>query len=208
MNFISHLFLSGNDQGLIVGNFIADSVKGKRYIDYNPEVQVGILLHRRIDTFTDTHEIVKKSKRIFQPNFNHFSGIIVDIIYDHFLVSQWQKFSSEELITFSERVINILESNKSTFPLHPLQFLTYIKRYNRIEGYGRIETLKSVLNGMARRSSYKIRLEEAVTELKDHYDELKTDFNNFFPLLHQYSQEETQNLNTQYIFLRDGKSGS
>ena len=52
MNYLANLYLSGNNEDVLIGNFIADSVKGSKYKDYTSKIQQGILLHRQIDTHT------------------------------------------------------------------------------------------------------------------------------------------------------------
>ena len=93
MNFLAHIYLSGDNEELKIGNFIADSVKGKQYLEYPPGIIDGIVLHRAIDTFTDTHPIVSRSvERLFE-RYGHYSRVIVDILYDHFLAANWKDYS-------------------------------------------------------------------------------------------------------------------
>ena len=67
MNFLAHLYLSQDDINILIGNFIADHIRGNHYENFSKEIQQGIFLHREIDTFTDAHKIVRKStKRTFQ----------------------------------------------------------------------------------------------------------------------------------------------
>src|SRR5665213_700385 len=95
MNYLAHFFLSGDKENLILGNFIADSVKGKQIELYAEEIRVGIKMHRSIDFFTDTHAVTSRSKNLLRNEFNHYSGVIVDIFYDHFLAKNWNEFSDE-----------------------------------------------------------------------------------------------------------------
>ena len=74
MNFLSHLHLSGDSEGLIIGNYIADSVKGSAYNMFSNEIQKGILLHRKIDTFTDNHPTVEQSKKRLREKYKKYSG--------------------------------------------------------------------------------------------------------------------------------------
>ena len=83
MNFLAHIYLSGEDEGVTIGNFIADHVRGNHFGHYPKEIQLGIILHREIDTFTDTHEIVRESKRRLHERYRHYDGVIIDIFYDY-----------------------------------------------------------------------------------------------------------------------------
>ena len=103
MNFLAHTHLSQDNEDVIFGNFIADAVKGKSYLKYRKDIITGILLHRDIDTFTDRHPIVKNSKATVREHFGKYSGIVVDIYYDHFLAHNWEDYHSEELVRYSRR---------------------------------------------------------------------------------------------------------
>ena len=85
MNYLAHVYLSGSDQNIMIGNFIADSIKGSKYLEYPIAIQKGILLHRKIDSFTDHHPSFRNSTKKLHQRYGHYSGIIVDIFYDHFL---------------------------------------------------------------------------------------------------------------------------
>lgn len=93
MNYLAHIYLSGEDDQLKIGNFIADSVKGRKFIGFPHQVKNGIILHRAIDTYTDSHPVVKKSVHRLFPVYSHYSAVIVDILYDHFLAANWHEYS-------------------------------------------------------------------------------------------------------------------
>ena len=82
MNFLAHIYLSGDDKAITIGNFIADGIRGNDYKKFPKNIQTGILLHRRIDTFTDAHKTVRQSTKRLHKNYSHYSGVIVDILYD------------------------------------------------------------------------------------------------------------------------------
>jgi acyl carrier protein phosphodiesterase len=100
MNFLAHIYLSGHRDLIKIGNFAADGIRGKQYIDYPIEMQVGILLHRKIDQYTDQHSVFKKSCRRLYSSYGHYSRVIVDIYYDHFLAKNWRDYSYVSLKDF------------------------------------------------------------------------------------------------------------
>ena len=81
MNFLAHLYLSKNHTNILIGNFIADSIRGNQFTHLHPEIQQGIVLHRHIDTYTDAHPIVRKSKRRLHERYGHYDGVIIDLFY-------------------------------------------------------------------------------------------------------------------------------
>ncbi|MCF6183790.1 MAG: ACP phosphodiesterase [Bacteroidales bacterium] len=97
MNFLAHIFLSGDNEAVKFGNFTGDWVKGKSYNNFPREIQKGILLHRKIDSYTDSHNTVKKSILKIRPAYGKYSGVVTDILYDHFLAQNWQIYSESSL---------------------------------------------------------------------------------------------------------------
>jgi len=194
MNFLSHLFLSGNDEGLIIGNFIADSVKGSDHNKFPPEIQKGILLHRRIDTFTDTHPIVELSKERLRPQYRKYASVIVDVFYDHYLAANFPRYSSESLKEYVKRIYSIIERNYQLLPLKSAHFTEYMLRYNILEAYSRLEGIEQVLRGMAGRARFESNMEHSINDLKKDYTLFEDEFHKFFPDLQEY-------VNAQIILL-------
>lgn len=117
MNFLAHIYLSGDSDLVTIGNFMADGIKAKDYRKYEREIQIGILLHREIDTYTDAHPTVRKSTKRLHKKYGHYSGVIVDILYDHFLAKNWHRYSKIPLNKYVEDFYNSLEDNFDKLPL-------------------------------------------------------------------------------------------
>lgn len=182
MNFLAHAFLSGDDDDMLVGNFIADAVKGKKFRRYKEGIRNGILLHREIDTFTDRHPVFLRSKQRIQHRYDKFSGVIIDIYYDHFLAVDWDRFSGNELSEFALHVYKLMLEHYKLLPARSKRILPYMIIHNWLVGYSRFDDLQWVFNGMSRRSrKYNSGMEDAVDSLKEHYDAFREDFRAFFP---------------------------
>ncbi|NJO69419.1 MAG: DUF479 domain-containing protein, partial [Bacteroidetes bacterium] len=123
MNFLAHIYLSGDNDEIKVGNFVADWIKGQDFKRYSPEIQKGILLHRSIDSFTDNHPTIRKSKSRLSNNYGKYAGIIIDIFYDHFLASNWNTFSKTPLPVYAQEVYRLLEKYIDSFPLGIREFI-------------------------------------------------------------------------------------
>lgn len=186
MNYLAHLYLSGQSEHLMVGNFIADAVKGRQYKNYPDRVREGILLHRHIDTFTDNHEIVEISKRRLREKYHKYSSIIVDIYYDHFLAVNWNKYSETPLPAYSSTIYKLLQNNLDELPLKSVQFLSYMIRNNILCAYATIPGVQHVLEGMAYRASFQSNMENAAEDLTEHYEDFQKEFTEFFPLLQKH----------------------
>lgn len=187
MNYLAHLVLSQNREEIMIGNFIADSIRGRKYKDYPLEIQKGIILHRNIDTFTDQHPIVKQSKRRLHERYNHYNGVIIDIFYDHYLAKNWNTYSSIPLDKFSENFYKLLHTNYDILPDRIKDMLPYFEKYNWLYNYQFMEGMESVLEGMNRRTKFKSHMNLAINDLKEHYEDFENDFNLFFKDLISYS---------------------
>ena len=181
MNFLAHLYLSRHNEELMIGNFIADSVKGKNFDQYPEGVAKGIIMHRAIDTFTDNHSVFLKSVHRLQPKYRKYSGVIMDIFYDHFLAKNWKHYSEEELSDFTKRVHKIMILNRDIMPERTQHFLKYMLLNNIPMPYAEVEGIKKVLYGMSRRAKFESKMEESTGELVEHYGEFENEFTVFMP---------------------------
>ena len=187
MNFLAHIYLSGSNEKMMVGNFIADFVKGRAALEkFDGEIIRGIELHRAIDEFTDSHPIVTKSKIRLRPKYRHYSGVIVDVFYDHFLAKNWDRYHTEALPDFAERIYQTIEKHNSILPEGVNRMLPYMIRGNWLVNYSKPEGIHRALTGMSRRTPFESKMDEAIGDLIKHYDEFKTEFEEFFPVLESY----------------------
>ena len=198
MNFLAHIYLSGNNKMVTIGNFIADGIKSDAYKNYPADIQKGILLHREIDTFTDAHPIVRQSTKRLHKNYGHYSGVIVDILYDHFLAKNWNVYSSVKLKDFVENFYEDLEEHFEILPLRIQNLIPYMIADNWLYNYSKIEGIQRVLDGMNRRTKHVSKMNEATTELKKHYTEFQEEFTLFFNELIPFSKEKLIEINLNY----------
>lgn len=159
---------------------MADSIKGKKYRKYPAEIQVGILLHRHIDTFTDAHKTVRKSTKRLHKKYGHYSGVIVDILYDHFLAKNWKNYCDKPLDTYVQNFYDSLEDNFDILPLRIQKMIPFMITDNWLLSYASIEGITRVLEGMNRRTKHRSGMNEAVIELETFYAEFENEFTHFF----------------------------
>jgi len=180
MNFLAHLYLSGNDQELMVGNFIADGVKGAAYKNYSAGIAKGILLHRAIDDYTDKHPVFMQSVKRIRVEHGKFAGVIADIFYDHFLAANWENYSEIELPEYVNDVHELMLRHENIMPEKSRMFLKYMIRHNWLVSYASINGIGEVLYGMSRRTKYTNTMDKSVVTLEKHYDDFKNEFELFF----------------------------
>lgn len=196
MNYLAHIYLSGVDSDLRFGNFIADSVVGKEYESYPKSIQKGILLHRAIDTFTDQHPIFRKHTKLLFNDFGHYSRVIVDMFYDHFLASLWNNYHPQKLQHFSEDFYAQVILQEELFPFRMKKAFPHMRRNNWLLQYQTLEGLEIILGQMERRTTFESNLKASVKNLEDHYSIFKTDFETFFEEIQIFVSSEINNNKT------------
>lgn len=194
MNFLAHIYLSQNNDNIKIGNFIADSIRGKKYKKYPEEIQRGILLHRNIDTFTDAHPTVRKSTKRLHKNYGHYSGVIVDILYDHFLAKNWSQYSNVPLSDYVNSFYDLLEDNYDILPENIQRLMPYMIQENWLLRYASIDGIKATLEGMNRRTKNRSKMNLAIVELREFYDEFEAEFTSFFEELIEFSKAKLEEL--------------
>ena len=194
MNFLAHIYLSFDHPGISIGNFIADGLK-RQPLEYFPiDFQKGVMLHRAIDEYTDQHPIFKKScKRIFKVH-GHYSRVIVDIFYDHFLAVKWANYHSVPLEIFSQNFYTLLENHFEKLPFKTQHLFPYMKKQNWLVAYKKIEGIDQILKGMQRRTKFSAKLDEASKDLVMHYNDFENDFDSFFKELIIFSKASFETL--------------
>lgn len=194
MNFLAHIYLSGADEGITIGNFIADGIKGKKYLDYPEKIQKGILLHRGIDSFTDQHPIVRQSTARLHENYGHYSGVIVDILYDHYLAKNWDQYHSQPLDEYIQDFYELLRSSFEILPTRIRRMMPYMMSDNWLLSYATIPGISNILDQMNVRTKGVSKMNFAVLELEQYYTEFETEFTSFFKELIAFSENKLKEL--------------
>ena len=194
MNYLAHIYLSGDNELVTIGNFMADGIKGRDYKKYSADIQKGILLHREIDTFTDANPIVRKSTKRLHKRYGHYSGVIVDILYDHYLAKNWSQYSNIPLEDYIEDFYNSLDRHLDVLPPRILKIMPHLISDNWLQSYATIEGIQRVFNGMNKRLKNIDNMNEATNELEAFYEEFESEFTEFFDELSAFSQNKLKEL--------------
>jgi acyl carrier protein phosphodiesterase len=186
LNYLAHVFLSGLNEELLIGNFIADSVRGSQLQQYPAGIAAGIILHRQIDTFTDAHPVVHQTKNRLRPQYRKYAGVIADIYYDHFLAVNFHRYSSQPLADYTQEVYGLVQRYQSILPEKVQYFLPYMMEQNWLLNYANINGIRRSLTGLSRRTAFVSNMDTAATELENNYLLYEKEFQAFFPDLQAY----------------------
>jgi len=186
LNYLAHAFLSLNDIDIQIGNLIGDFVKGNKFQLYPEKIKQGILLHRRIDHFTDQHELVREAIAYFKPSIRLSGGIFVDILFDHFLANDERYFTEDQLGTFTIGVYDNLKQNELIFDDMMKQLFSHMTNNNWLYNYRQQEGLNRSIRGMCKRFPIIGNPDKALSIIDARYDELKAIYTSYFPILNQH----------------------
>ena len=192
MNYLAHSFLSFQNTDLIIGNFIADSIQGNRFDGLTEGIIKGISLHRKIDTYTDAHPVFLTSKHRFSKDFDKYSGVLMDIIYDHYLAKNFEQYSSLSLQNHADGIYDILKNNYDFLPEHAKRFYGYMTERNILFHYSSIEGIQTVLTHLSNLIRNRFELQLAIPILEANYQEIEEEFFIFFKDLQAFCKEQSE----------------
>jgi acyl carrier protein phosphodiesterase len=190
MNFLAHLYLAGNDEGLLIGNFIADGIRGKELDKYPDPIKRGIILHRKIDTFTDSHPVVRQTVSKLRKSSGKYAPVVSDVIYDHFLASLWKEYSPVSLKDYAHEKYTFLTLHKDEMPENMQELLKYMIRQNWLVHYAELKGIAKTLKSMSKRVHFANNMATAILDLESDYTSFSEDFRLFFPDMIAFVEKE------------------
>lgn len=198
MNYLAHAYLSFGEEKVLVGNFIADFVKGKMLLDYPPSITQGILLHREIDRYTDAYPLVRAGQSYLRPVFGHYSTVITDLFFDYFLGKNWSKFSDQPLDEFIEATYVTLENNSEYFPERFARMFYWMRKDNWLLYYKTLKGMQDSLTGLSKRTRFDSKMEIAHLALIEREAEFELIFFAFFKDLETFAQAKLIEIQSQH----------
>lgn len=190
MNYLAHLYLSGDNDFVKIGNFMADSIHGRSYEIYESNIKRGILLHRAIDSFTDTHPVYRKSKHRLHTKYGHYAGVIMDIFYDHFLAKNWNSYTTIPLEEFTISFYSLLDAHYEILTPKIKSIIPHLQHNNWLMCYASLAGMQTIMDQMQNRIKNRVPMHESIQDLQEHYAEFELEFTLFFEELQQYCNEK------------------
>ena len=181
MNFLAHLYLSGSNVDIRLGNFIGDYVKGKNLERFPEGIHKGITLHRAIDSFTDKHQATHSCKELLRPGYGRYSGVVVDVLFDHVLANEWSRYSQTNLKLYTRSFYYQMVQHYSLLPDRVKKFLPFMIQSNRLYSYRTQDGVKRAIEIMSSVTSLPENSAYAIETLSNNYEQFSSNFNSFFP---------------------------
>lgn len=183
MNYLAHLFLAQPTADSHMGNLLGDFRKGADISQYNQQILRGLDNHYLVDKFTDQHATTKAMKQLFKPQYRRFSGIAIDVMYDHFLIQHWTAFHAESFERFKAQSYVKLRERQSIMPPRMHTVIGKITQDDWFEHYREADSVYVAIGNIARRIRFKNDFERSVEDIDLHYEKLEQSFLEFFPQL-------------------------
>ena len=194
MNFLGHIYLSGPDTELAIGNLVADQIKGNRISELPDKIKSGIVLHRLIDEFTDNHISYKKCVRELFPKYRHYSRVIIDMYFDHFLATNWDNFHKTPLKIYSNSFYEKLEKSCFYFNDQVQYFICNLINQKWLEKYSNLKDLEVILKQMERRTKFPSKLAASTYDLIEKYTYFESHFFHFMEDVTFFSKNKLKDL--------------
>lgn len=200
MNHLAHLYLSSDSEEEMVGQFIADAVKGNDFNLYGPNIRNGILLHRWVDSFTDTHDLVKGLRAKYRPKLGLYSGVLIDLVFDYYLAKDFQIHSGRDLAEFQQFTFHVLNKHEDVFPEKMKKYFFHMKDKEFMMKYAHSEGMSAIVKQMGMRIPRGEALIEAGDFFLDHVEVASNYFPDFFvELKHEFQLKRMNLLNENKI---------
>ena len=191
MNFLAHIYLSGSNEDLRFGNFIADFIRGNKLNQFSVGVQKGIQLHRAIDTFTDQHPIFRKHCKLLYPEHGHYARVIMDVVYDHFLAAQWKRYHTDTLENFADAFYLATADRIYDLPVKMQGMFATMHKQNWLLQYATVKGLENILMHMSKRTSFPAHFDRAIPTIQQEKAQMLPQFYDFFEELCLFSKNHS-----------------
>ncbi|SOE24019.1 Acyl carrier protein phosphodiesterase [Spirosomataceae bacterium TFI 002] len=187
MNYLAHVFLSGDDPEVLIGNILEDFTKGRidhpRNDIYSPNIKVGLGLHRLIDHYIDTSSLIKDIKELFYPSFSKYTPAVLDVLFDYFLIKNWETYSDQNFDEFRLITYQKFEDNWEKLPDSMRKLVRSMIEYDWLKEYGTYESLTYVMGRFSIKAKTDYDFRKAVPIMIENEKYINDIFNKFFPLM-------------------------
>jgi len=187
LNHLAHVFLAPDSPEARVGSILGDFTRGVDLSALPASVRQGVRHHRAVDSYTDHHPDVLASKQVFSRQRRRFAGVALDILYDHFLLKHWERFSAIDQDAFIRRIYSELQAKEHLMPDKMARVTRRMVWNDWFGAYQDLENIGYALDRVAGRIRFSNQFTGMITEIRAHQDELEQNFLSFFPDLQEFA---------------------
>ena len=155
------------------------------------------MLHRSIDSFTDSHEATRHAKEVFRPVYRLYSGAVMDVLYDHFLATDDAEFTEASFFSFSQEVYGTLDKHTDQLPEYFARIFPSMKQHNWLLNYRQRQGTQRSLAGLVKRAAYLTESDTAFQLFEKHYDFLKECYHNLWGDIKPFARQQLEILQNE-----------
>ncbi|MEX1228373.1 MAG: ACP phosphodiesterase [Marinobacter sp.] len=190
MNHLAHLFLARPTVESRVGNLLGDFAQGLDVKSLAAPVKAGLINHRKVDAYTDSHPDVIACKRLFSSQRRRFAGVALDVLYDHYLLRHWDIFTNLSRQAFIGSVYRDLEAGRYLMPPKMAAATAHMIDHDWFNSYTDLENIGYALDRIAGRIRFRNDFGGIIEEIRAHDAVLEEHFLSFFPGLLKFGPPE------------------
>lgn len=194
MNYLAHAYLSFNNPEILIGNLIADCVKGRQVYDFSKSIQHGIQLHRKIDEYTDNHPIIREIQKLYTRSAGRYNRVFLDVTFDHFLAIDSLNEPPEGWQKFSEWCYLQIDKNTNETPPIFRRLFSYMKKEDWLYNYRYKWMMQRSFERLTQRAKYLPDNANIFSAFEQNYQELQEGYGQFFPELKEFVESNSNNL--------------
>ena len=187
MNHFAHLVLSQPTVESTVGNLLGDFARGVDADRLPVAVRAGLINHRAVDRYTDSHPLVLEMKICFSRHRRRFAGIALDIYFDHLLLTHWELFEQRQL---DELILEFYQRMTAGQTLMPGQDMRRVTRrmidYDWFGSYRDVDSIAESLDRVAARIRFANDFDNAIEDLQRNHESIRDGFLEFYPQRRQH----------------------
>ena len=195
MNFLAHAYLSFEEPNVLVGNMISDLVKGRQIDLYPNEIKEGILIHREIDAFTDSHPVTQQAKEVFRASTGRYAGAFLDVAYDYFLAHDKENIPEGGWDVFAQRSYSYIQECADILPSQFQSMFVYMHSENWLYNYRNEWMIQRSMERLLTRANYISDDVPVFDDFKQNMPEIEACYNVFFPELKSFVEKISRGIN-------------
>ena len=151
---------------------------------YSATMQREILLHRKVDSYTDHHPAVVAARSLFPDGRRRYAGIALDVYYDHLLARDWARHHATPLDQFTADFYRALLSHLDGLPDELRRIAPLMAQHDWLGNYRHRSAVDRAVARIATRLSRSgDKLVDCPAILREHEAEIARGFEMFFPQL-------------------------
>lgn len=181
-------YISKNSQEFQMGALLEDFITDANKNSYALEILDGYEHQKCITSNLVNHPAYKKSELLLDRKLRKSADKIIPMFYDHFLRTNWEKYSDVPFQDFITELNGGFDKNENILPDKYARLLTTINENNWYDALQTVGGTHSIMMQQTKRYTFYTSLEPSMHNLIEHYAEHRDNFFEVMPDLIKASE--------------------